>query len=259
VPQLTDQYRDASNLNARITLHQRFSTNNTPWQRWVFDHFSLTGCGDILDLGCGPGDLWVENSDWIPRDWAVTLSDLSPGMVETARHNLGNSCHHRFTYGVLDAQAIPFPDRHFNIVIANHMMYHVPDRDELLYEVYRVLQPGGRLYATTNGREHLQELHELVASFCPQAETTNVATQFGLENGAAQLSRHFDRVTRHRQENALLVTEAEPLIAYVRSMVCQPALGQNLEALSLAIREQIAAQGAIHIQKDSGLFVATKD
>ena len=34
---LTHQYKNAQNLNARIQLHERFSTNKYGWQRWVFD------------------------------------------------------------------------------------------------------------------------------------------------------------------------------------------------------------------------------
>ena len=38
---MTRQYGDISNLKARIGLHRRFSTNDHPWQRWVFDQFEL--------------------------------------------------------------------------------------------------------------------------------------------------------------------------------------------------------------------------
>jgi ubiquinone/menaquinone biosynthesis C-methylase UbiE len=223
----------------------------------VFDRFDLLGCCTILDVGCGPGDLWLENDDRIPAGWSVVLSDLSMGMLEKARCNLaGNS--RRFCYRVIDAQAIPFPDESFDAVVANHMLFHVPSRIEVLYEMHRVLRPGGRLYAATNGLRHMRELRPLVARFCPDAEEPNVARLFGLENGAEQLSEHFADVRCHRQENALVVTEAEPLIAYVASMMCQGSWGQDVAALSRWAREQIAAEGAIYILKDSGMFVATK-
>jgi hypothetical protein len=38
---LQSQYKDASNLNARIQLHIRFSQNRYNWQRWVFDHLKI--------------------------------------------------------------------------------------------------------------------------------------------------------------------------------------------------------------------------
>ena len=85
---LSDQYRDAANLNARITLHLRFSTNPYGWMRWVFDRIDLPPACRILELGCGPGGLWSENSGRIPERWRATLTDSSIGMVRRARENL---------------------------------------------------------------------------------------------------------------------------------------------------------------------------
>jgi SAM-dependent methyltransferase len=178
-------------------------------------------------------------------------------MVREARQHLGQS-RQFLTTGAFDAQAIPFPDESFDAVVANHMLFHVPDRERAIGEMRRVLRSGGKLYASTNGSEHLGELRDLIARFCPQADIPYAAAQFGLENGAIQLSRHFANVALYRQENALMVTEAEPLIAYVRSMICETALAQNLEAFSRLVQEEIAARGAIHIRKDSGVFTAVR-
>lgn len=52
-----DQYQDASNLNARIALHQRFDTAKVAWHRWVFDQLDLLPDAHVLELGCGPGQL----------------------------------------------------------------------------------------------------------------------------------------------------------------------------------------------------------
>jgi ubiquinone/menaquinone biosynthesis C-methylase UbiE len=178
-------------------------------------------------------------------------------MVHKARQNLGRSQHH-FVYRVLDAQELPFPDESFEGIVANHMLYHLPDRERVLREIHRVLRVGGHLYAATNGHSHLLELRELVTRFYPDVDAPDVAAEFGLENGAAQLLSYFPQVTRHRQQNALVVTETEPLIAYVQSMVCRNAVPQEVATLTRAVHEQITSQGAIHIQKDSGLFVARK-
>ena len=81
----TDQYRDSSNLDARVAIHRRFSTNPYGWFRWVFDVLlKLPENARILELGCGPGWMWKENTDRIPAGWNITLSDLSPGMVDAA-------------------------------------------------------------------------------------------------------------------------------------------------------------------------------
>ena len=253
----TDQYADATNLNARASLHQRFSTNAHPWHRWVFDQFDLQARCHVLDLGSGPGDLWLENRDRIPRGWAIVLADLSPAMLHKARPRLA-SRDARFAYRVVDAQSIPYPDGTFHQVVANHMLYHVPNRERALCEIHRVLRPGGQLYAATNGLHHMKELRELLTSTCRDFETPQVATQFGLENGTEQLSQCFDRVGLYRQQNELVVTEAEPLLAYARSMLGEAVVQDDVDALSRKIRREIGTRGAIHIQKDAGLFKATK-
>ena len=57
-----------------------------------------------------------------------------------------------------DVQQPPIPGRSFDAVVAAWMLYHVPDLDRGLSEVARVLRPGARLVATTNGADHLAEL-----------------------------------------------------------------------------------------------------
>ena len=66
-----EQYKNAGNLNARIRLHHEFSTNKYGWFRWVFDHYDLPSQARILELGCGPGDLWLDNMARIPSGWGV--------------------------------------------------------------------------------------------------------------------------------------------------------------------------------------------
>ncbi len=154
----TDQYRDSSNLDARVGIHQHFSTNPYGWFNWVFDHLlKLPEDAKILELGCGPGYLWKENVSRIPAGWNITLSDLSSGMLDAAWRNLvvtGRA----FQFKEIDAQSIPFEDETFDAVIANHMLYHVPDRPKAIAEIKRVLKPGGRLIATTVGENHMNEI-----------------------------------------------------------------------------------------------------
>ena len=205
---VADQYRTAKNLNARITLHQRFSTNKYGWQRWIFDQFRFPPQARLLELACGTGDLWLENAGRIPAGWQITLSDLSPGMVQKTRQALEPGWR-PFRFKVIDAQAIPFDDGSLDGVVANHMLYHVPDRDRALSEVRRVLKPGGRFYTSTIGGAHLREIGDLVARFDPGLSMwgERPTDAFTLENGAAQLERWFGEVRLARYEDGLLVTE----------------------------------------------------
>jgi ubiquinone/menaquinone biosynthesis C-methylase UbiE len=255
---LTEQYRDASNLNARIRLHQRFSTNQYGWHRWVFDRLRLPPEARVLELGCGPGTLWLENGDRIPAGWEITLTDFSPGMLEEARANL-REAPHRFTFEAADAQAIPYADASFDAIIANHMLYHVPARARALSEARRVLRPSGRLYAATCGPGHLRELHDLVRQAAPglPPHTDVWPAAFNLENGQEELARWFASVTLHRYEDALVVTETAPLVEYVLSARDGPELdGERLAVLTRLIEQVITGTGAVRITKEAGMFEA---
>lgn len=256
-----EQYNNAAKLNARIALHARFSTNTDSWQRWVWDQLDLPTNAAVLEIGCGPGTLWIENKDRIPPSWNVTLSDFSEGMLEEARLNLGG-LEHSFHFQIADVQALPFADSSFDAVIANHMLYHVPDRERAYAEIKRVLHRSGRLFAATNGRTHLQEIWQIVHAFAQHLDAWGGLPEptFLLETGGAELERWFDEVELRRYPNALLVTEAAPLVAFILSSTADVGDldAPQRAALQAHIEQQIAEHGPIHITKDTGLFIATK-
>ena len=249
---LVEQYADASNLNARIALHEQYSTAETPFRDWQFDQFDLPSDAQVLVLGCGPGDLWVETSDRIPVTWDVTLTDFSQGMIEQARENLSD-CSHSFSFEVVDAETIPFPDESFDAVTANHMLYHVPDRNTALAEVSRVLVPGGGLYATTNGATNLQSLRAVMDEVLDGYTAEGV--DFTLENGCEQLVPYFDEVTLRRRDDALVVPEVDPLVAYALSS------SDADESMRPAFHEAFASRfenGVFRVEKEVGMFIAEK-
>ncbi|MCE7981066.1 MAG: class I SAM-dependent methyltransferase [Caldilinea sp. CFX5] len=262
-----EQYRNSANLDARIRLHQLFSTNPYRWLRWVFDQIAAPAETLILEVGCGPASLWVENSDRIPAGWQITLTDQSPGMIAQAQQNLAATAH-PFQFAQMDAQALDFADGAFDAVIANHMLYHVPDLPRALSEIRRVLKPGGRLYAATNGKMHMAELRTLIQSFDPALDYMATAAPperfFSLENGAAHLTPWFADLALRHYEDRLAVTEVAALVDYVFSMMTftgarydNPATARA--AFTAHAAAQMAQQGGVFtIQKATGLFIATK-
>jgi ubiquinone/menaquinone biosynthesis C-methylase UbiE len=261
---LDKQYRDAINLKARINLHVRFKTNPYDWFRFVFDQFDLPANAAILELGCGPGNLWVQNLERIPIGWDVTLSDFSPGMIKEAERNLSPS-NRIFKYKIIDAQELPIPDQHLDAVIANHMLYHVPDRSRAIAEIYRVLKPDGYLFAATNGENHLTELDDLYNHLQPELihtiDRNFSANTFTLENGPDQLAPWFTVDIRY-YEDALEVTEVDPLIAYLKSMIPFEEFQvsqEQLNSLHTFLENRIHTDGCFHITKSTGIFVVRKN
>ena len=252
---INSQYKDASNLDARVRLHKHFSTNKYDWPLWVFDQINPPTGSNILEIGCGPAHLWHNNLDRLAEDWTITLSDFSPGMLDAARENLSQH-QHKFRFERVDAQAIPFSDHDFDVVIANHMLYHIPDRPKAFAEIRRVLKRGGRFFAATNGTTHLQELHQLLNEFDADISQTSTfwAIAFGLENGQDQMAPWFDHITLHHYPDALVVTQPEPLVEYYLSAF--ESLRTKQAALRTFIKQKLKDEGAIHITKSSGLFAA---
>jgi len=253
-----EQYKDASNLNARIRLHLEFSTNKYGWFRWVFDQYKLIHQARVLELGCGPGDLWLENIDRVPEGWEITLSDFSPGMLNQAREKLVDQPQ-PFNFETIDAQSIPYESDHFDIIIANHCLYHVPDRPKAISEIRRVLKPGGRFYGTTIGINHMIELSDLAARFDPEmsAPLRNKDIPFVLENGGEQLRAFFSDVQMRRYLDELRVTDVDVLVDYAFSGM-RLGLEEHCreEFVNFVEQEMAAKDGVIHIKKDSGIFLA---
>ncbi len=218
----------------------------------------------MLELGCGPAKLWRENIARIPASWHVTLTDASAEIVAEAEAQLGDASH-RFTFTVADARQLPFADASFDAVIANHMLYHVPDLPRALREVRRVLKPDGQLFAATNGREHMRELDALSQDVVPGGAVHAFAQsdhlmEFTLETAPGYLHPHFSTVTLHRPggDPDLYVTEAEPLVAYILSVTAKDVRQdeEKVAALRNRVAQALSASGAICITRASGLFEA---
>jgi len=255
----TDQYRDSSNLDARAAIHQRFSTNPYGWFNWVFDALNkLPGNAKILELGCGPAYLWKARIERIPSGWNVTLSDLSPGMVDAAWRNLVVTGRN-FKFEETDAQSIPYSNGTFDAVIANHMLYHVPDRKKALTEIRRALKADGRLFATTVGDHHLKEISAWLSRATNKNDLARFTQPFLLENGLGQLQEFFAKVELSRYDDNLRVTEVEPIMAYIRSGIRAVNFSETeMAKIEKELCEQLERDGEIFITKDSGMFEAQK-
>ena len=266
------QYKNSSNLDARANIHRLYSTSPLDWHVWVFEQMEMQPGTAVLECGGGPGWLWRNNLERIAENCQITVSDFSDGMVAEAEAVLADSGHD-FRFQTVNIEEIPFADDSFDIVVANHMLYHVPDLAAGLAEVRRVLKPNGRFFAATNGLAHMKEIKELAIQFLPEsAEVEWPQLSFRLENGRSLLSSTFDNIELLPYEDSLEVTEVEPLIAYIQSMSLLKAIGVDEEnpraelakvavakmnELEAAIAQEIEANGAFHITKSQGLFTAT--
>ena len=101
----------------------------------------------VLDLGCGCGfDTFVAASLVGPEGEAVGL-DLTPEMLEVARTAQAGTTITNLQFCEGDAEALPFADASFDLVISNGVLNLVPDKDAAFAEIGRVLRPNGAFVA----------------------------------------------------------------------------------------------------------------
>lgn len=251
---IIEQYKNAKNLNDRISLHEKYSTNSQGWFNWLFEKIDFSKVNRLLELGCGNGKLWQENNIDL-RNREIFLSDISEGMVEEVRNKLGSD----FNCIVADAEKIPFKDAYFDSIIANHVLFYLNDLNQGLKEIRRVLKSNGVLYCSTYGSKHMKEITDIVQSFDSRINLSNHSLYgvFGLENGESILKEYFSSVQRMDYQDSLEITESKPLIDYIMS--CHgnqnEILGPKLNEFKEYIEELLVNNGKIIVTKQAGLFI----
>lgn len=215
---LKTQYLNAGNISARINLHTKYSVNKQGWFSWIYEQCGLEPGIKVLETGCGDGRLWVDNIKNVEKlkNIKITVTDISEGMVNDARRNIGNGM---FDYGVADCMNLPFDDNSFDCVIANHVIFYCEEPGKAFKEIKRVLKPGGKAVFSTYGSHHMQEIAQLVNQFDKRIVLSAdvLYEKFGLDNGERLLKKYFNKVDKRLYDDYLLVDVAEPIIEYILS------------------------------------------
>ena len=117
----------------------------------------------ILEVGVGTGI----NATLYPRDCSIVGIDLSPSMLEKARER----CRRRDAGHVrllsMDAAALTFPDRSFDVVYAPYLISVVPDPVKVAHEMRRVCRRGGRIVILNHFRSRNPVLSRLERAISP--------------------------------------------------------------------------------------------
>lgn len=251
----------------RQSIHDRYSVPPNDFAAWALTCVDWRGDERVLDVGAGPGR-------WYPalRQQAANVSyyglDLYPGMLRQHPAAGRLVC--------ADAQELPFPDHTFDVVMANHMLFHVPDIERAIGQFRRVLKPDGFLMTTTNSLHNMPELQVLLRRAVtllvpPGTSQFHVpvppSDSFTLETGTRQLARHFYAVVRYDLPGTLVFPSVEPVLSYLESTraVREPQLpaGVNWDDVMVIVREQVSRLldhfGELVINKLTGLLVATDE
>ncbi len=261
------QYASDKFLRIRQQTHEQYTVPKVDFPEWALTRFPWRGDEHVLDLGSGMGT-YYPHVKARGSDITYYAVDQSPGMLRL--HPAAGDL------ALGDAQALPFADGTFDMVMANHMLYHVPDIDRAILEIQRVLKPDGVLVAATNSIQSMPEFSALFRRGLLLLSTPGqvysqqpppVQESFALENGTRILSRHFYAVVRYDLPSTLVFPSIEPVMAYLESTrsIREPQLPDTIQwdELMLIIRDQINRVlnhfGELVITKVTGVLAATDE
>ena len=159
--------------------------------------------GRTVEIGAGTGLNAGRYPDAVTE---LVLTEPDAEMARRLRRRAGT----RARVVEAEAAALPFPDASVDTVVSTLVLCTVPDPEAVVAELRRVLRPGGRLVAVTNGDEHVADLRR-------EGGGSAVVTTFSSENGEASLRRHFDSVERRDVETRAVLPDREAALAYLRS------------------------------------------
>jgi SAM-dependent methyltransferase len=255
-------YSDGQSLRAK---HQLAGNQFVKWALGLIPSRTLSM---ILDAGGGWGRYtWqlIHDRHIDPRK--MMLTDLSEGMLKTAAEE-GVP----IRMSVCNIDALPFRDRQFDLVMANHVLYHLQDIPAGVKELARMVRADGCLLATTNSDKitaaiialHYQALEKLGVPFIPEPPSS-----FSMENGGALLAAQFRRVEQHYYEDEDLIYEAAEIrrlyetIGRYRNLLPRDDIPENVKRALPQVVEQlaqeiIAREGVLRSPTLMGAFVCTE-
>lgn len=204
------------------------------------------------ELGCGTGDMWKDKEAMIASCSKLVLSDFSAGMVKVSKETVG--IHDNVEYQVIDIQDVPFGNETFDIVIANMMLYHVPDLHRVLTEVRRVLKKGGKFYCATYGEHGITEY--LTTLFSEYGVEDSINKNFTLQNGYEILGKVFSKVEKLEYVDSLQVTEVDDMVEYIYSLSSMMPLRNVPKQEIKNILLQHTSDGILNVPKEYGMFLA---
>ena len=118
----------------------------TPYARDVTERLVKLKPRNILETAAGTGVVTRAMAAKLPADAHITVTDLNQPMLDRAKTHLADD--RRITWAQVDAQALPFDDQAFDVVVCQFGVMFFPDKAKGYSEARRVLRAGGTFLFT---------------------------------------------------------------------------------------------------------------
>ena len=114
------------------------------WKAYTVTVANVQEGFQVLDIAGGTGDLSLAFAKKVGKTGRVVHTDINEAMLRTGRDRLLDAGVVLPTL-VCDAEKLPFPDKHFDVVSVAFGLRNMTHKDVALAEMNRVLKPGGKL------------------------------------------------------------------------------------------------------------------
>ncbi len=116
------------------------------WKRFTIELSGVRPGNRVLDIAGGTGDLTRKFASIVGPTGEVVLADINDSMLKVGRDRLlDKGVAGNVAFVQADAEALPFPDNHFDVVTIAFGLRNVTRKENALRSMLRVLKPGGRL------------------------------------------------------------------------------------------------------------------
>ncbi|MDX1434087.1 MAG: bifunctional demethylmenaquinone methyltransferase/2-methoxy-6-polyprenyl-1,4-benzoquinol methylase UbiE [Gammaproteobacteria bacterium] len=172
------------------------------WKRFAVALANVRPGHRVLDLAAGTGDLAVLLARRVGARGCVVMADINADMLGLGRRRLlDQGIVGTVRYVQSDAESLPFPDDHFDVVTIAFGLRNVTDKGRALASIHRVLRPGGQLLVLEFSRLRLKWLEPLYRAY-----SFNVLPRIGgaVAGDAASYRYLAESISRHPGQEELL-------------------------------------------------------
>ncbi|PJF44448.1 MAG: hypothetical protein CUN55_03880 [Phototrophicales bacterium] len=263
-------FMDSRALEIRRKTDEMYSTPHVNFAAWLINkHKYWRGDEVVLDINPTDG-VFFDLIDTVIPNGVYVAADVSSTLLRSAfRHPLSESVH----FTIYD-EVLPFADNSFDIIIANHILFHFDDPDVILSEFSRVLKDDGVLIASTDSQYTMSEFDTLTRralTLLGKPPRSNdiyygrIVEPFALESGAVQLSHWFQAVARYELPSSLVFKEPRPVVDFLNSHrpILEPTLPEGIRwedyiaIMDDQVRRLINHFSELTINRLSGVLLAT--
>lgn len=270
----------------RYGIYETYSENQQDWFGWVYDQLQVFSGAQVLDMGCGHGNLWTRNWTKIPEGVTVTVVEKLNSAIDFLeqfylenkkflqkdvrfiflRQDLERDflcvcqCReNKSLQGALAARQEWGQREKYDRIVANHLWDFIADKDALMEKAKSALRQQGFMLSTYSSYGFMEAVQQLFEDVAAGVDFSELIA--GQERKRRQLEEklhaHFAKVGRDVFQNRLTgIGDAAVLTSYIENRYPKEyaAYGSEWREVVRKVGQQIAGQGALEIMTYAPLY-----